>query len=158
MKTTSIALGLSIFLLTGAAAADDDCDDPVSGWQPRENLRQQLEADGWEVYRIKVDDGCYEVKGRNEQGRRVEASFAPSDFQLMEMEGEDEEDDDDRRNRYQGNSGWSPENDDDDDRDDDEREDDDDEGRGDNANGNNNGPKPMPSNGIVKGRPSVSVQ
>lgn len=149
MKTTSIALGLSIFLLSGAALADDDCDDPVSGWQPRENLRQQLEADGWEVYRIKVDDGCYEVKGRNEQGRRVEASFAPSDFQLMEMEGEDEDDDDRGRNRYERTNVWDTEYDDDDD---------DDEGRGGNANGNNNGPKPMPSNGIVEGRPSVSVQ
>ncbi|NWO04524.1 MAG: PepSY domain-containing protein [Alteromonadaceae bacterium] len=129
MKTTSIALGLSMLLLSGAALADDDCDDPVSGWQPRENLRQQLEADGWKVYRIKVDDGCYEVEGRNQFGSRVEASFAPSTFELMELEREDdddhERDDDDERRDYRAN---------------DDRQ------------------KPMPSNGIVKGRPSVTVE
>jgi hypothetical protein len=130
MKNRSIALGLSVFLLTGAALADDDCDDPVSGWQPRENLRQQLEADGWEVYRIKVDDGCYEVEGRNPYGSRVEASFAPSNFELMELEREDEDDDDDDRG--------------------------DEERRNYQADGNRQ--QPMPSNGIVKGRPSVSVQ
>jgi len=130
MKNTSIVLGLSMLLLTGAANADDDCEGSAPGWQPRENLRQQLEADGWEVYRIKVDDGCYEVEGRNEYGSRVETSFAPSTFELMELEREDEDDDDDER--Y-----------------DDERR---------NYQADENRQQSMPSNGIVKGRPSVSVE
>lgn len=135
MKTKTMALGLSMMLLSGATLADDDCDDPVSGWQPRENLRQHLEADGWTVYRIKVDDGCYEVKGRDNKGNQVEASYAPSSLELKEMDYEDDE--------Y------------------DEYEDDDHDERNDRNYRNNSKPsgeRPLPSNGIVNGRPDVTVQ
>lgn len=91
MRTTAIALSLSM-LLWGTALADDDCDDPVSDWQPRQILRHQLEAEGWTVYRIKVDDGCYEVKGRDTSGRRVEASYSPASLKLVELEYEDDDD------------------------------------------------------------------
>lgn len=40
MKTKPIILSLSLLLLSGTAVADDDCDDPVASWQPRENLRE----------------------------------------------------------------------------------------------------------------------
>ena len=65
MKSGFIAhAALLSLLLSGFAVADDDCSDPVSDWQPRETLRQQVERQyGWSVQRIKVDDGCYELKG-----------------------------------------------------------------------------------------------
>ena len=47
MKTKPIILSLSLLLLSGTVLADDDCDDPVASWQPRENLREKLEAEGW---------------------------------------------------------------------------------------------------------------
>lgn len=53
-------------------------------------LRQQLENHGWTVYRIKVDDDCYEVKAQDENGNRVEASFSPASLELIEMEYEDD--------------------------------------------------------------------
>ena len=58
MKTTPIVLSHSLLLLSGTALAVDDCDDPAADWQPRENLREKLEAEGWKIRRIKVDDGC----------------------------------------------------------------------------------------------------
>ncbi|MBL1273732.1 MAG: PepSY domain-containing protein [Oceanospirillales bacterium] len=96
MNIKPIVISLSLLLVGGSAFADDDCDDPVAGWQPRENLRKQLEAEGWTVFRIKVDDGCYEVKGRDPNGDRVEAEYSPATFELMEMEREDDDDDDHR--------------------------------------------------------------
>ena len=129
MKTRLIALGFGVFLVSGIAVADEDCEGPVSDWQPREKLKQQLEADGWEVYRIKVDDGCYEVKGKNEHGTLIEAEFEPSTFELMELEREEEDDDDDEE-----------------------------KGGDDKASGDNNGQRSMPSNGIVNDRPSVTVE
>ena len=127
MKTRLIALGFGVFLVSGIAVADEDCEGPVSDWQPREKLKQQLEADVWDVYRIKVDDGCYEVKGKNQHGTLMEAEFEPSTFELIELEREEEDDDEEKR---------------DDDK----------------ASGNNNRQRPMPSNGIVKDRPSVTVE
>jgi len=68
MKTKPVILSLALLLVGTPLLADDDCDDPVANWQPRENLRQKLEGEGWKVYRIKVDDGCYEVKGLAPEG------------------------------------------------------------------------------------------
>lgn len=93
-KAITLALGLSMCLSAGAVYADDKCDDPISSWQPREVLRKQLEAKGWSVYRIKVDDSCYEVKALDENGKRIEAIFSPASLELIEIEHEDDDDDD----------------------------------------------------------------
>lgn len=126
MNIKPIVISLSLLLVGGSAFADDDCDDPVAGWQPRENLRKQLEAEGWTVFRIKVDDGCYEVKGRDPNGDRVEAEYSPATFELMEMEREDD-DDNDHRGKSRNDS--DPTN-----------------------------AERIPHKGIVKGRPSVTVE
>lgn len=74
-------------LLSGYALAGDDCSDPVSDWQPRETLRQQVERQyGWRVQRIKVDDGCYELKGVDRKGNDIEASYSPASLHLRTLE------------------------------------------------------------------------
>lgn len=62
---------------TGLATCDSG---PESGWQPQEKLQKQLVDKAWQVRRIKVDGGCYEVYGINEKGERVEAYFHPVTF------------------------------------------------------------------------------
>jgi hypothetical protein len=86
MNTRLITVFISSFLISGAVLADDDCTDPVSEWQPREQLRQRMQDRGWDVTRIKVDDGCYEVKGYDRKGHRVEAKFSPASLRLIELE------------------------------------------------------------------------
>lgn len=130
MKTKPVIIGLALLVLSTPLLADDDCDDPVASWQPRENLRQKLEAEGWTVYRIKVDDGCYEVKGLAPEGYRAEASFAPASLKLMELEREEDDhddDDSDYRNRTRGDA-------------------------------QDSGEMPLPRNGSVKDRPRVTIE
>lgn len=71
---------------SGAAWADSSCDEPVASWQSREVLRQQLEQKGWTVQRIKVDDGCYEVRGTDRLGNRVKAKYAPASLRIRKLE------------------------------------------------------------------------
>ena len=59
---------------TGLATCDSG---PKETWQPQEKLEQLLKDKGWQVRRIKVDGGCYEVYALNEKGERVEAYFHP---------------------------------------------------------------------------------
>lgn len=60
---------------------------PVSDWQPRDTLRQQVEQQyGWSVQRIKVDDGCYEFKGLDRKGNAIEASYSPASLRLRALE------------------------------------------------------------------------
>lgn len=94
MKTKPVILSLALLLVGTPLLADDKCNDPVADWQPRENLRQKLEAEGWTVDRIKVDDGCYEVKGRPAEGYRAEGYFSPASLKLIKLEREEEDDDD----------------------------------------------------------------
>jgi len=54
------------------------CDSgPESGWQSRDTLQKQLTDKGWQVRRIKVDGGCYEVYALDEKGHRVEVYYHP---------------------------------------------------------------------------------
>ena len=78
--TLALALGAS------NAYAGNDCHDPVANWQPQENLRQLVEAQGWQVKRIKVDDGCYEVKGLDKTGNKIEAEFSPASLAIRSFE------------------------------------------------------------------------
>lgn len=77
---------LAALLAAGTALADDDCNAPVADWQPRDALRQMLEQQGWDVQRIKIDDGCYEVKGLDRDGNEVEAEYAPDTLQIRKLE------------------------------------------------------------------------
>ena len=76
----------SCLVIAPAFAGGDDCTDPVTDWQPKEQLRQKVEAKGWEVKRIKVDDGCYEIKGYDRKGHEIEAKFSPASFEVIEFE------------------------------------------------------------------------
>lgn len=86
MKKSTATLLITASLLTGTALASDKCNDPADTWQPRENLQKMLEDKGWEVNRIKVDDGCYEAKGTDTLGNRFEAKYAPATLEIRELE------------------------------------------------------------------------
>lgn len=80
----ALTLTLASFLVAGSALAAD-CNDPVADWQPREKLQEKVQAQGWKVTRVKVDDGCYEVKGTDKNGNRFEAEYAPASLKLLEL-------------------------------------------------------------------------
>jgi hypothetical protein len=90
MRRTLTILALVASLPAGAALADDDCFVPMADWQPREALAQLAADQGWKVRRIKIDDGCYEVDGRDRQGRAIEVKIHPGTLQIIEIEVNDE--------------------------------------------------------------------
>ena len=73
-------------LLSGVALADTNCVDPVADWKPREVLQRQLEQRGWSIQRIKVDDGCYEVRGVDHRGNKFKAIYAPASLRILKLE------------------------------------------------------------------------
>ena len=71
----ALAFAASSGQATGLATCDSG---PKEGWQPQAKLEKQLiEQQKWQVRRIKIDGGCYEVYAINEKGERVEAYFHP---------------------------------------------------------------------------------
>lgn len=67
----------------GSAAASDLCSVPEAEWQTKEALQAKLEAEGWTVKTIKVDDGCYEAYGRDQAGKKQEVYFNPKTFEVV---------------------------------------------------------------------------
>ena len=89
----SVGVGALALLLAGLGlsapvrASEDDCRVPMAEWRPREELEARIRAEGWQrLDRIEVDDGCYEAKGYDREGWRVEAKYDPKTFELVKFE------------------------------------------------------------------------
>jgi hypothetical protein len=67
------------------ARAADDCDAPPQSWQPRSAVQALAERNGWHLERLKIDDGCYELKGRDADGQRFKARIDPATLQVLSV-------------------------------------------------------------------------
>jgi hypothetical protein len=84
-KILSVLL-IAASLTSTASFASNNCKDPIDTWQPQKNLQNMLAIKGWQVDQIKIDDGCYEVKGLDTLGNRFEAIFLPSTLRIAKLE------------------------------------------------------------------------
>lgn len=82
-------LVLSVGLAVLPAWAGDDCDAPLNRWQTREAVRQMATAQGWQIQRLKIDDGCYEIRGTDAQGRTFKAKIDPETLKVLKMKQDD---------------------------------------------------------------------
>ena len=85
MKHPTPLLALCLALAAAPALADDDCEAPVQHWQSRDAVMRHAAAQGWQVQRLKIDDGCYEVRGRDAQGRAFKAKLDPQTLRVVKM-------------------------------------------------------------------------
>ncbi|MCG3200712.1 MAG: hypothetical protein NFCOHLIN_00574 [Gammaproteobacteria bacterium] len=97
MKTHPSLAALFLGLAAAPVLAGDDCDAPVQDWQPRDAVMQMAAQQGWQVQRLKIDDGCYEIRGRDAQGRAFKARLDPQTLRIMKMKMGDRDHD---RERY----------------------------------------------------------
>lgn len=80
-------------LAAEAALADEACFVPMSDWQPRAAVVKLAKDKGWTVQRIKIDDGCYEIKGQDATGRPIEVTIHPASLDIIRTEHEEDEED-----------------------------------------------------------------
>ena len=97
MRLLLIAATLSLGLAGAgmARAEDEDCHVPMADWQPRSAVVRLTERNLWQVYRIKTNDGCYQIKARDPQGRQIEVTLDPATLSVLRLEYEDLNEDDD---------------------------------------------------------------
>lgn len=76
---------LALGLIALPARAGEDCDAPLSRWQTREAVRQMASAQGWQIQRLKIDDGCYEIRGTDAQGRHFKAKLDPETLKVLKL-------------------------------------------------------------------------
>ncbi|MEZ5741642.1 MAG: PepSY domain-containing protein [Burkholderiaceae bacterium] len=77
-----------VITLTGAgpAMADDDCRQPMAQWQSREAVAAHISELGITTDRLRIDDGCYKIRGRDGEGNRIELKIDPATLELLELE------------------------------------------------------------------------
>ncbi|KJS40198.1 MAG: hypothetical protein VR71_24360 [Roseovarius sp. BRH_c41] len=92
MKMTLTILSFLALIPAGTALASDDCFVPMADWQPRDAVAGLAAENGWTVRRIKIDDGCYEIDGRDADGRQIEVTVHPATLAVIEFEYEDDDD------------------------------------------------------------------
>ncbi|WP_181184486.1 PepSY domain-containing protein [Cupriavidus pinatubonensis] len=117
MKHLRIARGLALTMvaLVGAAGIhpalahdSDDCEAPVNAWKPRDAVRTVARQKGWQIDRLRIDDGCYEVKGHDAEGRRFKAKLDPVTLDVVRIKLEDADHGGARGQRPDANAGKPP--------------------------------------------------
>ena len=71
------------------AHAGADCKaHPKSEWASEDTLKQTLKEEGYTIKKFKVDGNCYEIYGRNKQGKKVEIYFDTKTLEIVKAEVE----------------------------------------------------------------------
>lgn len=99
MKHIVAASLFFIMVGAGSAMADDDCHVPMDQWQSREAVEAMAKARGWQVSRLKIDDGCYQIRGIDGAGQSFKAKIDPATLSVVKMKYEDRDDDETMRER-----------------------------------------------------------
>lgn len=94
LKKITAATFILLAAGTGMALADDDCHVPMNQWQPREAVQKMARSLGWDVHRIRIDDGCYQIRGLDETGKRFKAKIDPATLEIVKIKRKDRRDDD----------------------------------------------------------------
>jgi len=100
MKRFKPYLTGAALLIAGTAYADTRCAVPMTDWQPRGAVVRLADQNGWNVRRIKIDDGCYEIIGTDARGRQIEVKIHPGTLAVVKLEYHGDEDEhDDHKDR-----------------------------------------------------------
>ncbi|MCF6303743.1 MAG: PepSY domain-containing protein [Rhodobacteraceae bacterium] len=88
LSIISIFAALTMSPASPVLASGDECYVPMAQWQSRSSAILWAESRGWQVHRVKIDDGCYELYGLDGNGLEFEVKIDPSTFEIVEFEYE----------------------------------------------------------------------
>lgn len=69
----------------GIALASENCRLPMAEWQSREAITAHVALRGITSERLRIDDGCYEVRGRDDKGNQVGLKIDPASLAILEL-------------------------------------------------------------------------
>ncbi len=73
-----------ILLTIGAAHAKKDCTtEPKEKWMKEADFRKMVEDQGYKIKKFKQPGTCYEIYGKNKEGKNVEIYFNPVDGSIV---------------------------------------------------------------------------
>lgn len=74
-------------MLPALAMASAECPvHPKEEWASEDTLKQALQEEGYKIKKFKVDGNCYEIYGRNKEGKKVEIYFDTKTLAIIKAE------------------------------------------------------------------------
>lgn len=91
MNKVLVISGLMMGVLSASAYADPTCTkESKENWIPFEQAKQQVMDQGYSIKKFKVTKtGCYELYGKDSEGKRVEIYYNPTNMQKVKEEIDD---------------------------------------------------------------------
>jgi hypothetical protein len=84
--TLTIALA-AIAAIPSLALAGPSCTtEPKSKWMSQEAMKAKIDAAGYKVKTFQVTGNCYEIYGKNKDGKRAEVYFNPISGDIVKSE------------------------------------------------------------------------
>lgn len=88
MRLAPILSATALLLAGGGALAADICPAvPRAQWLPEDAIAQKARALGYQVRIVQEEHGCWEVKGTDAAGKRVEVYFHPGNAEVVKVKG-----------------------------------------------------------------------
>ena len=89
-KLFATSATIAALSLPFAAQASDKCGDvPQDQWLSIEQVRAKATELGYDVRKVKVEDGCYDAYAIDKNGNRVEAYFDPATGEIVKTKTDD---------------------------------------------------------------------
>ena len=86
MKHTVLVAAI-VAAFSGAAFAKADCKAyPKAEWMKEADAKAKIEAQGYAIDKFKVSGNCYEIYGRNKEGKKVEIYYDAKTLEPVKSE------------------------------------------------------------------------
>ena len=83
----SIAVVGAASMLSPHAFAKADCKAyPKAEWMAESDAKAKIQAQGYTISKFKVDGNCYEIYGKNKEGKKVEIYFDAKTLEPVKTE------------------------------------------------------------------------
>jgi hypothetical protein len=79
-------LGAAATFSTTAAAKADCKAYPKAEWMQEADAKAKIAAQGYTIDKFKVDGNCYEIYGRNKEGKKVEIYYDAKTLEPVKSE------------------------------------------------------------------------
>lgn len=92
MKLKFALAACALMIAPGAALADADCPAaPKDKWLSEADMKAKATEMGYTAALFKISGNCYEIYGKNKDGKDVEVYFNPVDGSIVKEEVEEGE-------------------------------------------------------------------
>jgi hypothetical protein len=82
-----VAAAAAIASFSGGAFAKADCKAyPKPEWMNEADAKARIEAQGYSIDKFKVSGNCYEIYGRNKEGKKVEIYYDAKTLEPVKSE------------------------------------------------------------------------